>query len=1006
MLLFTSSSAFQLYAQNEGIIEGFVKDDNGVGIGGVTLTLFNADTNTQIATYTTVNTVSNPAIYGIYGFTGLAAGNYYVVQTQPPGFDSVSEVDGGDDSDNPDNGIENNIPVTLSTNNERDTGNNFIERVPRDVPECSTGTSEVRFDWSSSAGTGNEWTADNKTDGATRTYTLNYTDAQGTAQTIDVTVTMRDPDGINIDNEFTCPTTSCDNASGFYTQTNGNFGGGFLTLAEATSSINQELTFDFEFSKPVLMKDFSVSDIDWVSYNSLNNSVVDDTYINFQDEITIVGEKGGTGVPLDYTVGSNLTLVDGNTVRSTDYYVNSDGTGVIGDVSPSYPTNAVYVSSPTEVDKLSVTFRNGDGDTLSKNGKTDPGHSNGHFVRLNSFLFCVIDYPAIGGRVTEDTTGDGEGDTGIAGVTITLQNADGTPAVKADGSPVGPITTSDGTTDVNGDGVIDPVGSYYIPGLTAGEYQIVQTQPTDYVNVKDGDTSPDGDTNSNTDIDDNIIPVTLENGKIDANNDFVEVKTGAVSGKVELDNTGDNSANEGLSGITVTLKNPDGSTATDAKGQPLTTTTSDGTTDVDGDGTIDPAGSYYFDKVMPGEYNVVETHPSQYQNIFDGDTSDDTDTRTNSSTTDDSIPVTVKPNEVDADNNFLESLPRDYGDLPATYGTISALSNPDADGDNQPDDSNSVWAGSKVDYETSQNYSGTAAGDTQDDGLTVTSKAPDTGTNRTEKWTISANSNSTTSPVYYQVNIDWDNDGTFDATYTGTITVSTAGTPETKELDIAVPDGYTGGPVNVRYVVASNATDAAKTTGTFTNGEVEDYQFNTSDLLPVSLIAFNAVQSGDDVLLTWATATEQNNEKFVVQYSIDGIDFQPLAEVTGSGNSSVRNDYSTLHVAIAKQGYNQVYYKLMQSDFDGTTKAVGNIQTVVFENTQKIIAFPVPAQQGQSVTILNAFAGVYKVFNTSGQLEFIGNSTRETLSIPTSKLAAGVYFVVFEKGNTVKFIVK
>ncbi|NES07508.1 MAG: PPXXXP-CTERM sorting domain-containing protein, partial [Okeania sp. SIO2F4] len=41
----------------------------------------------------------------------------------------VSEVDGGDDSDNPDNGIDNNIPVTVDPG-EADTGNDFVDRLP------------------------------------------------------------------------------------------------------------------------------------------------------------------------------------------------------------------------------------------------------------------------------------------------------------------------------------------------------------------------------------------------------------------------------------------------------------------------------------------------------------------------------------------------------------------------------------------------------------------------------------------------------------------------------------------------------------------------------------------------------------------------------------------------------------------------------------------------------------------------------------------------------------
>lgn len=63
---------------------------------------------------------------GNYVFTDIPPGFYNVVQVQPDGYEDVAEVDGGDDGDHPDDGINNQIPVTVDSG-EVDTGNDFIE---------------------------------------------------------------------------------------------------------------------------------------------------------------------------------------------------------------------------------------------------------------------------------------------------------------------------------------------------------------------------------------------------------------------------------------------------------------------------------------------------------------------------------------------------------------------------------------------------------------------------------------------------------------------------------------------------------------------------------------------------------------------------------------------------------------------------------------------------------------------------------------------------------------
>ena len=129
-----------------GSVSGRVRDTDNNGINNVTLNLINSDG--QI-----VDTVSTNST-GDYTFDYVLPGNYTVQQVQPFGYNSVSEVEGGTDGDNPgnDNTVNNRISVTVGLNDADggdDIGNDFVEIRARDYGDApdnqpGTGTGNYR----------------------------------------------------------------------------------------------------------------------------------------------------------------------------------------------------------------------------------------------------------------------------------------------------------------------------------------------------------------------------------------------------------------------------------------------------------------------------------------------------------------------------------------------------------------------------------------------------------------------------------------------------------------------------------------------------------------------------------------------------------------------------------------------------------------------------------------------------------------------------------------------
>ncbi len=89
-------------------------------------------------------------------------------------------------------------------------------------------------------------------------------------------------------------------------------------------------------------------------------------------------------------------------------------------------------------------------------------------------------------------------------------------------------------------------------------------------------------------------------------------------------------------------------------------------------------------------------------------------------------------------------------------------------------------------------------------------------------------------------------------------------------------------------------------------------------VLPIELTSFTATCDGKSALVEWTTATERNNDYFVLERSDDAINFTEVARVAGAGNSIDPIDYSYADYGI-HGGDN--YYRLVQVDYDGTRTA-------------------------------------------------------------------------------------
>jgi len=85
--------------------------------------------------------------------------------------------------------------------------------------------------------------------------------------------------------------------------------------------------------------------------------------------------------------------------------------------------------------------------------------------------------------------------------------------------------------------------------------------------------------------------------------------------------------------------------------------------------------------------------------------------------------------------------------------------------------------------------------------------------------------------------------------------------------------------------------------------------------LPVELTGLSGYYNGSENVINWVTVSENNNDYFLLERSVDGVTFNEVGQMEGAGSSQDVLKY-TLYDAYFRPTRN--YYRITQVDYDGT----------------------------------------------------------------------------------------
>ncbi len=181
---------------------------------------------------------------------------------------------------------------------------------------------------------------------------------------------------------------------------------------------------------------------------------------------------------------------------------------------------------------------------------------------------------------------------------------------------------------------------------------------------------------------------------------------------------------------------------------------------------------------------------------------------------------------------------------------------------------------------------------------------------------------------------------------------------------------------------------------------------NKNRALPVKLLNFSGMPSGQNVILNWSTTTEINNDHFTLERSKDGRNFQELIDIKGAGNTTSLTKYDYVDM-FPYTGTS--YYRLKQVDYNGNYEysAIISVHFGGVNDNINLSVDPNPCKDFLKVQFASPNEGKMqiRVLDLSGKTLITQSSDYESGSngmiVYLGNIPAGVYVLQMTYNNNI-----
>ena len=204
-----------------------------------------------------------------------------------------------------------------------------------------------------------------------------------------------------------------------------------------------------------------------------------------------------------------------------------------------------------------------------------------------------------------------------------------------------------------------------------------------------------------------------------------------------------------------------------------------------------------------------------------------------------------------------------------------------------------------------------------------------------------------------------------------------------------VATGLTGSTISLRVEVKSNGSEEL----------VFDHIRAESQSLPVVLLDFQARVEREDVLLNWITASELENQGFIIEMATVSPQgtielFQPISVIPSQGNSQSLQSYQHRIENLRAGNY---LFRLKQLDLNGAFSLSKMVEVSVGRYGLQLYPNPASEQVSIEVDIPEPQIVRLTIFSTLGQTVLqetwlVSQSGIQTFTIQPTQLSHGTYY--------------
>lgn len=179
--------------------------------------------------------------------------------------------------------------------------------------------------------------------------------------------------------------------------------------------------------------------------------------------------------------------------------------------------------------------------------------------------------------------------------------------------------------------------------------------------------------------------------------------------------------------------------------------------------------------------------------------------------------------------------------------------------------------------------------------------------------------------------------------------------------------------------------------------------------LPIELTEFEVYPNESEIILNWGTATETNNDYFIIERSKDGSSFEEISRKDGQGTITTHTFYQHID---SEPFFGENYYRLKQVDFDGTYTYSDIVSVMMDFSLVNVEIAPNPIRTNFTVSLTSRNESnelSISVFDIQGReidtrLHEIAESGYISFRMDTSDWENGIYFVRIKQNAFVKSI--